>query len=114
VFPEEFLQHVPTLEDITVATNTYAPNGTSFIEWESGAEGIGSASKGGGPTVAVKKEKAQGLRRAYYAAAAFSDSLLGELLAEVDRRGFANNTIVVMTSDHGWGLGEHNHWIKVQ
>lgn len=51
-------------------------------------------------------------RQQYYAAAAYTDSLLGELLAEVARHGFDNNTIVVRTSDHGWGLGEHNHWVK--
>lgn len=52
------------------------------------------------------------IRRAYYAAAAYSDYLLGELLDELDRTGLRNETLVVLSSDHGWGLGEHNHWEK--
>ena len=45
-------------------------------------------------------------------AAAFSDHQLGLVLAEKTTLGLDNSTIVLMTADHGWGLGEHNHWIK--
>merc|ERR1712137_45896 len=56
--------------------------------------------------------KVQDFRRAYYAAAAYSDFLLGELLNELDRAGVREDTLVILSSDHGWGLGEHNHWEK--
>ncbi|XP_021182710.3 iduronate 2-sulfatase [Helicoverpa armigera] len=48
------------------------------------------------------------IRQSYYAAATYVDDLIGELLSYVDRR----NTIVVLTSDHGWSLGENGLWAK--
>jgi len=39
-------------------------------------------------------------------------TLLGELLDEIETLGVADTTAIVMTSDHGWGLGEHNHFLK--
>ena len=91
---------------VAPAVNNFNPNGTSPIEWGSGAEGIGKWQQPASP------DKAIAMKRGYYAAAAFSDSLLGELLDELSSSGLDRNTIVVVTSDHGWGLGEHNHWLK--
>jgi iduronate 2-sulfatase len=34
------------------------------------------------------------------------------VLAELDKLGLAQNTIVVLWGDHGWHLGEHNFWGK--
>ena len=36
-----------------------------------------------------------------------SDSLIGEILTELDELGLANNTIVTFMGDHGYHLGEH-------
>ena len=44
---------------------------------------------------------------AYDAAIAGQDAQLGRLLDELDRRGLTDNTLVVITSDHGEHLGEH-------
>ena len=33
-------------------------------------------------------------------------------IASAKRAGFADNTIVVFTSDHGYHLGEHTQWAK--
>jgi arylsulfatase A-like enzyme len=38
---------------------------------------------------------------------AYLDEQLGALLAELDRRGVLDQTLVAVTSDHGEGLGEH-------
>ena len=45
------------------------------------------------------------LRRAYYAAISYVDSLIGNVLQELDTLGLSNNTIVSFWGDHGWQLG---------
>jgi iduronate 2-sulfatase len=52
------------------------------------------------------------LKHGYYASVSFIDAQVGRLLAGLDDLGLANNTIVVLWSDHGWKLGEHNGWCK--
>lgn len=52
------------------------------------------------------------LKHGYYASVSFIDAQVGRLLSELDRLGLAKNTIVVLWSDHGWKLGEHNGWCK--
>jgi arylsulfatase A-like enzyme len=48
----------------------------------------------------------------YLAAISYSDALVGKLLADLDASPYADNTIVVIFSDHGWQLGEKKHWRK--
>ncbi|MEQ8785480.1 MAG: sulfatase [Pirellulaceae bacterium] len=50
--------------------------------------------------------------RAYLASITFADAQLGRVLDALDASGRAENTIVVLWSDHGWHLGEKNHWHK--
>ncbi len=45
--------------------------------------------------------------QAYYASVSFVDAQIGRVLAALDRLGLAQNTIVVLWSDHGYHLGEH-------
>lgn len=52
------------------------------------------------------------LRHGYRAAISFLDAQVGRVLAELDRLGLAQNTIVVFWSDHGFHLGEHALWGK--
>jgi len=50
--------------------------------------------------------------QAYLASIEFFDAQLGRLIDALDRSPHRDNTIVVLWSDHGWHLGEKNHWSK--
>ena len=50
--------------------------------------------------------------RGYLASMAFADAMFGRLLKGLEESGHADNTIVVLWSDHGWQLGEKKHWRK--
>ncbi len=48
----------------------------------------------------------ENLVRSYLACTSFVDSQVGRVLRALEENGFAENTIVVLWSDHGWHLGE--------
>ena len=50
--------------------------------------------------------------QAYLATISFADAQIGRVLDALDRSGHADNTIVGLWGDHGWHLGEKNHWRK--
>ncbi|CAD0198997.1 unnamed protein product [Chrysodeixis includens] len=60
------------------------------------------------PLGLMPKDWSLKIRQSYYAAASYIDDLVGVLMSFVDRR----KTIVVLTSDHGWSLGENGLWAK--
>ena len=49
----------------------------------------------------------------YMASIAFTDEQVARILAAVKSLGYAPNTLVTLTSDHGQNLGEHNTWTKM-
>lgn len=48
----------------------------------------------------------------YLASIAFADAMVGRVINALESGPNANNTIVVLWSDHGWHLGEKQHWQK--
>lgn len=52
------------------------------------------------------------LRRHYYAQITHIDYQLGRLLGELKRKGLYDNTVIVLTSDHGEHLGDHRLFAK--
>lgn len=57
-------------------------------------------------------EECEELRANYYAVVAMCDHLLGELLDYFDRHDLWKDTALVVTTDHGFLLGEHDFWAK--
>ncbi|MEM8954839.1 MAG: sulfatase [Verrucomicrobiota bacterium] len=53
------------------------------------------------------------MRHGYYAATSYLDANIGEVLAALEANGLAENTIILFWSDHGYHLGENDHWAKV-
>jgi choline-sulfatase len=51
-------------------------------------------------------------RRAYYGMVSYWDDKVGALLAELERLGLADDTAILVLSDHGEMLGEHGMWFK--
>jgi arylsulfatase A-like enzyme len=46
----------------------------------------------------------------YYGGVSQADAMLGEILDELERRGALDNTLVILTADHGEELGDHGVW----
>lgn len=57
-------------------------------------------------------EECEELRANYYAVVAMCDALLGNLLDYFDAHGMWDDTALVVTTDHGFLLGEHDFWAK--
>lgn len=58
-----------------------------------------------------QKQWKQGIQ-AYLASIHFADAMLGRVLDALEKSPHRDNTIVVLWSDHGWHLGEKEHWQK--
>lgn len=50
--------------------------------------------------------------KGYLACTTFVDHQIGKLLDALDAGQFGDNTVIVLFSDHGWHLGEKQHWGK--
>jgi len=48
----------------------------------------------------------------YLASVSFSDAQMGRVLDALEKSPYRDNTIVVLLSDHGFHLGEKQHWSK--
>jgi arylsulfatase A-like enzyme len=77
------------------------------------------------PPAAVRMAKPEGDHRAilesgrwkeavqaYLAAISYADAMIGRLADALEKSPYASNTIVVLWGDHGWHLGEKQHWRK--
>ncbi len=50
--------------------------------------------------------------QAYLATITFCDAMVGRLIDGLDQSASKDNTIICLWSDHGWMLGEKQHWRK--
>lgn len=61
--------------------------------------------------ITEQKQWKQGIQ-GYLASISFADAMVGRVLDALDRGPNKSNTIVILWSDHGWHLGEKQHWQK--
>ena len=51
--------------------------------------------------------------QAYLASITFADAQVGHVLDALEKSPYTENTVIIFWSDHGWHLGEKNHWHKM-
>jgi arylsulfatase A-like enzyme len=66
----------------------------------------------GAHTTVVKHGQWPAAVQAYLACVSFVDAQIGSMLDSLDAGPNADNTLIVLWSDHGWHLGEKQHWGK--
>jgi arylsulfatase A-like enzyme len=74
--------------------------------------GIAMAKPDGDHAAMVKSGRWKEAVQAYLATISYCDAEIGRLIDAFDRSAHRDNTILVLWSDHGWHLGEKNHWRK--
>ncbi|MCE5326346.1 MAG: sulfatase [Planctomycetaceae bacterium] len=85
-----------------------APGPLTTYQWKE-LRGQYAGTPKRGPVSADLNRK---LVHGYYACVSYIDSLVGQIIAELDKLGLRDNTIVILWGDHGWFLGEHGFWCK--
>jgi len=118
IVPQKYFDRFPLdtikLPDIKPgdADDTFKHTITSAEDDRSGDRGTKMydslvAAYGGNRELALKQ-----FIQAYLACVAAVDDLVGEILDVIDHSALKENTIVVFTSDHGWGMGEKDYLYK--
>lgn len=60
----------------------------------------------------MDEAKQRELIHGYMACVSYIDAQLGKLLDDLERRGIADDTVIVLWGDHGFHLGDHTEWCK--
>ncbi|WP_170334635.1 choline-sulfatase [Ruegeria arenilitoris] len=63
--------------------------------------------------VPLSEEEVRRARRAYLANVSYFDSKVGEIVKAIEDIGESDNTIIIVTADHGDMLGERGLWYKM-
>jgi arylsulfatase A-like enzyme len=76
------------------------------------AEGLKMAKADGDHAAVLASGRWKEAVQAYLAAISYLDGQIGRVLDAYDKSPQKNNTIIVFWGDHGWHLGEKEHWRK--
>ncbi|RKR12147.1 arylsulfatase A-like enzyme [Maribacter vaceletii] len=60
----------------------------------------------------LRNNKWKSVVKAYLANLAYADACVGHLLDNLEKSNYKDNTIIILMGDHGWHLGEKEHWSK--
>ncbi|XP_023939159.1 iduronate 2-sulfatase [Bicyclus anynana] len=109
-YPHQYLKRVP-LSNVTPPNKPYMPIEMPLVAWHPWSDVRHrddiKALNISFPFGTMPTKWSLKIRQSYYAASLYVDDLIGQLMGHVD-----NDTIVVLTSDHGWSLGENGLWAK--
>ena len=108
LYPIETLQLPPRIEgdvDDTFFDKNVKLNQSTLHVYQSMIDSVGEASADG--TIYNNKEDfIKAYLQAYLACVSFVDTQIGLLIEALDASPFADNTVVILTSDHGYEWGE--------
>ncbi|MBX2850810.1 MAG: sulfatase [Phycisphaeraceae bacterium] len=96
-------------DKLALAENRYFPKGAPKSELRGSTE---YASYYLGDLKVGSDQWHRTMKHGYLACVSYIDSLVGDVLDELDKLGLTDNTIVVVWGDHGFHLGEHDFWGK--
>jgi arylsulfatase A-like enzyme len=74
--------------------------------------GVKMAKPSGDHAAVLKHDQWHAAVQGYLASIRYTDGQVGRLLDALDASPHAENTVVVLWTDHGWHLGEKKHWRK--
>lgn len=74
--------------------------------------GLRMANPGGDHAKIIKSGRWKEAVQAYLATIHFADAQLGRLIDALDASPYKEDTVICLWSDHGWHLGEKQHWRK--
>lgn len=75
-------------------------------------EGVRMARPDGDHKFIVEHDRWKYAIQSYLATIAYTDMNIGRLLDAFEKSRYAKNTIICFWGDHGWHLGEKDHWRK--
>jgi arylsulfatase A-like enzyme len=96
-------------EDLPPLTNNFPIRGAPWYAVGRSVEFRGFDDT---PRGVVPNDLAATLRHGYFACISYVDAQVGKVMAELERLGLAEDTIVIVWGDHGFKLGEHTGWGK--
>ncbi len=70
------------------------------------------ANQGGDHQNVIANNQWRRAVQAYLATISFVDAQIGRVLDALEKSRYADNTIIILWGDHGWHLGEKEHWRK--
>ena len=110
VAPRKYFDLYPPAEQIELPANDQPPQGTppiAMTDWAELRAYEGVPKKGPLP-----ERQARELIRAYWACVSYADAQVGRLIAELERLGLRDRTLIVLWGDHGYQLLEQGLWCK--